>query len=37
MTELGNCIVKDLEGKDVRLGDLWRDQPAVIVFVRHFG
>jgi hypothetical protein len=34
---LGDCVVKDLEDKDVRLGDLWRDGPVVLVFVRHFG
>lgn len=37
MRELADSIVKDLEGRDVRLGDFWRDQPAVLVFVRHFG
>lgn len=21
----------------VRLGELWREQPAVLIFVRHFG
>jgi hypothetical protein len=35
--ELGDIVVKDTEARDVRLGDLWRDQPAVIVFVRHYG
>jgi hypothetical protein len=37
MTNLADCVVKDVEGRDVRLGDLWRDAPAVLVFVRHFG
>jgi hypothetical protein len=27
----------DPDGKRVRLGDLWRDAPAVLVFIRHFG
>jgi hypothetical protein len=35
--ELGEANVKDLEGRDVRLGDLWRDRPVVLVFVRHYG
>jgi len=35
--ELGEVVVKDTEGRDVRLGDVWRDQPAVVVFVRHYG
>jgi hypothetical protein len=34
---LADCVVKDVEGQDVRLGDLWREKPAVLVFVRHFG
>ncbi len=34
---LADCVVKDTEGKDVRLGDLWKERPAAIVFVRHFG
>jgi hypothetical protein len=34
---LADSVVKDTEGRDVRLGDLWRDKPAVLVFVRHFG
>jgi hypothetical protein len=34
---LADCIVKDVEGRDVRLGDMWRDRPAVLVFVRHYG
>ena len=37
MTELADCVVKDVEGRDVRVGDLWRDGPVVLVFVRHFG
>lgn len=35
--ELAEATVKDVEGKDVRLGDLWREKPAVLVFVRHYG
>ena len=27
----------DTEGRAIRLGDLWRDRPIVLVFVRHFG
>jgi hypothetical protein len=36
-TGLAAVAVKDVEGNDVRLGDLWRDGPAVLVFVRHYG
>jgi len=34
---LGAVTVKDVEGQDVRLGELWRERPAVLVFVRHYG
>ena len=27
----------DTEGREVRLGSLWLRQPAVIVFLRHYG
>lgn len=27
----------DLEGRAVLLGDLWRERPVVLAFVRHFG
>lgn len=35
--ELASVIAKDVNGADVRLGDLWRDRPAVLVFLRHYG
>jgi hypothetical protein len=35
--ELGGITVRDLEDREVRLGDLWVDQPAVLVFLRHYG
>jgi len=35
--ELADVVVQDSEGRDVRLGELWRDGPAVLVFVRHYG
>jgi hypothetical protein len=35
--DLADAIVKDTEGRDVRLRDVWRDKPAVLVFVRHYG
>ncbi len=34
---LGAVTVKDVDGRDVRLGDLWRERPAVLVFLRHYG
>jgi len=34
---LAAAEVKDAEGKPVRLGTLWSDKPAVVIWVRHFG
>lgn len=27
----------DPEGRPIRLGSLWRDAPAVVAFLRHYG
>jgi hypothetical protein len=35
--DLAAVSVKDALGHDVRLGDLWRERPAVLVFLRHYG
>ena len=29
--------VLDVDGKRVRLGSLWEDGPAVLVWLRHYG
>ena len=34
---LRDTTVLDTEGRAVTLGSLWRDHPAVLVFIRHFG
>jgi hypothetical protein len=34
---LVECRVIALSGEVVRLGDEWRDRPAVVVWLRHFG
>jgi peroxiredoxin len=34
---LEDVVLHDPEGHAVRLGDLWSERPAVLVFVRHFG
>jgi hypothetical protein len=34
---LADCVVKDEQGADVRLGDLWKERTIVLCFVRHFG
>ena len=35
--ELADVALKDYEGRDVRLGDLWADRPAALIFLRHYG
>lgn len=35
--ELADARVTDERGDEVRLGDLWRERPALVAFVRHFG
>lgn len=34
---LADIEVLDAEGEAVRLGDLWREQPVLLVFIRHYG
>jgi len=34
---IGAMTVLDERGSPVRVDTLWRDRPAVLVFVRHFG
>lgn len=34
---LAEIAVQHLDGREVALGDLWRDGPAVLVFLRHYG
>lgn len=34
---LADVVVQDLDGADVRLGDVWRERPVVLAFIRHFG
>jgi hypothetical protein len=35
--DLGRSRVLDGEGREVALADLWRDRPAVLVWLRHYG
>lgn len=35
--ELADIVLKDADGNDVRLGDLWRDGPVALVWLRHYG
>jgi hypothetical protein len=36
-SDLGAATVLDLDGREHALDSLWRDQPIVLAFVRHFG
>lgn len=35
--DLATMTVLDEQGKPVELGTFWRERPAVLVFLRHFG
>jgi hypothetical protein len=35
--KLANIVLPDSTGTDVRLGSLWQNRAAVIVFLRHYG
>ena len=37
LTSLEDIHLPDSYGTDVRIGDLWRDGPVVIVWLRHYG
>jgi len=37
VVELADTVLPDQDGNDVRLGDLWADGPAVLVWQRHYG
>lgn len=34
---LGDMIIQDVDGNPVRFGSAWETQPALFVFLRHFG
>lgn len=35
--QLADIFLPDADGSEVRLGSLWENKPAVIVFLRHYG
>jgi hypothetical protein len=37
LAALSDIALVDHRGAPHRLGDLWRNQPIVLVFLRHFG
>jgi len=36
-SKLAPLELPDLEGKSVRLGQLWSEQSAIVAFLRHWG
>jgi hypothetical protein len=34
---LSHLVLPDSEGNEVSLGDLWRDGPVALVWLRHYG
>ena len=34
---LADIVLPDQEGHDVRLGDLWVERPAALIWLRHYG
>jgi hypothetical protein len=34
---LADITLPDQDGESVRLGDLWSDRPAVLIWLRHYG
>lgn len=34
---LAGITLPDPDGREVRLGSLWEDGPAALVFLRHYG
>ena len=35
--QLAEIVLPDQDGRDVRLGDLWRERPVALVWLRHYG
>jgi hypothetical protein len=34
---LAEIALNDHDGNDVRLGELWRERPTALVWLRHYG
>ena len=34
---LADIVLPDQDGHDVRLGELWSERPAALVWLRHYG
>ena len=35
--QLAGIVLPDAFGQQIRLGSLWENNPAVLVFLRHYG
>lgn len=35
--DLAKIVLLDHEGAEVRLGELWSERPAALVWLRHYG
>ena len=35
--ELAGSVVLDAAGQAIRLDTFWRERPALLIFLRHFG
>lgn len=35
--KLAGIVLPDADGRELRLGTLWANGPAVLVFLRHYG
>jgi hypothetical protein len=36
-SELGGIVLPDDEGAEHALGEYWRDRPAALIWLRHYG
>ncbi len=34
---LAELVLPDQDGNEVRLGDLWAERPAALIWLRHYG
>jgi prostamide/prostaglandin F2alpha synthase len=34
---LAEIVLPDQDGNDIRLGEIWLDGPAALVWLRHYG
>jgi hypothetical protein len=35
--QLAGIVLPDTDGRQIQLGSLWANHPAVLVFLRHYG